>query len=81
MVPRVLPQQVRASVGWIWEFFYPAGLERLHNVAIIYFLMPWIGVIRPRTRTNRKRVRHGFVFCYFRVALPGVAGDLRIIEV
>ena len=34
-----------APVGWIWQFVYPAGLERLHNVAILYVLVPWIGVM------------------------------------
>jgi uncharacterized membrane protein len=44
-VPRVFPESVRQSVGSIWEFIYPAGLERWRAVTILYVLVPWIGVM------------------------------------
>src|SRR5262249_11075097 len=34
VLPRVLPESVRQSVGPIYEFFYPAGLQRLSGIAI-----------------------------------------------
>jgi uncharacterized membrane protein len=43
--PRLLPQHVRNSVGWIWEFIYPAGTESWSGVNILYVLVPWIGVM------------------------------------
>jgi uncharacterized membrane protein len=44
-LPRALPQTLRGPVGWIWEFLYPAGLPRLPGIAILYVLVPWIGVM------------------------------------
>jgi uncharacterized membrane protein len=32
-------------VGWIWEFVYPAGLENHSGIAVLYVLVPWIGVM------------------------------------
>jgi uncharacterized membrane protein len=45
VVPRVLPESVRNSVGWIWEFIYPAGLPEPPGIAVLYVLVPWIGVM------------------------------------
>jgi uncharacterized membrane protein len=45
VLPRVLPASIRGSVGWIWEFVYPAGFERWDAVSILYVLVPWIGVM------------------------------------
>jgi uncharacterized membrane protein len=45
LLPRALPELIRNSVGWIWEFFYPAGLQRLESISILYVLIPWIGVM------------------------------------
>lgn len=45
LVPRALPESLRNSVGWIWEFFYPAGLDSSSAIAILYVLVPWIGVM------------------------------------
>jgi uncharacterized membrane protein len=44
-IPRAFPEQVRASVGWIWEFLYPAGLKHAEGIVILYVLVPWIGVM------------------------------------
>jgi uncharacterized membrane protein len=43
--PHLLPQQVRNSVGRIWEFVYPAGAEGGTGIQILYVLVPWIGVM------------------------------------
>jgi uncharacterized membrane protein len=45
LVPRAFPESVRHSAGWIWEFIYPAGLERWRAVTILYVLVPWVGVM------------------------------------
>jgi uncharacterized membrane protein len=45
-VPRALPQSMRNSVGWIWEFIYPSGLKLpWEAVNILYVIVPWIGVM------------------------------------
>ncbi|HEY2972050.1 MAG TPA: heparan-alpha-glucosaminide N-acetyltransferase domain-containing protein [Pyrinomonadaceae bacterium] len=45
LVPRVLPESLRNSVGWIWEFVYPSGLDGPQAINILYVLVPWIGVM------------------------------------
>lgn len=42
--PLLLPPGVRNSIGWLWEFIYPAGAES-RGIAILYVLVPWIGVM------------------------------------
>lgn len=44
-LPLALPEQVRNSVGWIWEFIYPAGFKHWEHMGILYVLVPWIGVM------------------------------------
>lgn len=44
-LPRILPQSTHQSVGNIWEFVYPSGLEGVHGVTILYHIVPWIGVM------------------------------------
>jgi uncharacterized membrane protein len=44
-LPRALPQQVKGSVGWIWEFIYPTGLKHWDGLIILYVLVPWVGVM------------------------------------
>jgi uncharacterized membrane protein len=43
--PHILPQQMRSSVGALWEFVYPAGMENRSGISILYVLVPWIGVM------------------------------------
>jgi len=43
--PHLLPASVQKSIGWIWEFVYPAGLENRSGIGILYVLVPWIGVM------------------------------------
>jgi uncharacterized membrane protein len=45
LLPRALPEALRNSVGWIWEFVYPAGLDNSSGITILYVLAPWIGVM------------------------------------
>jgi uncharacterized membrane protein len=45
LLPRVFPESIRGSVGWIWEFVYPAGLDPTAFINILYVLVPWIGVM------------------------------------
>ena len=44
-MPQVLPAAVRNPVGMVWEFIYPAGLAEPPGIAILYVLVPWIGVM------------------------------------
>ena len=44
-LPRLLPESLRSSVGWLLEFVYPGGLKTPENVAVLYTLVPWIGVM------------------------------------
>jgi uncharacterized membrane protein len=44
-LPHAFPEQVRNSLGWVWEFIYPAGLHRWEGISILYVLVPWIGVM------------------------------------
>jgi uncharacterized membrane protein len=44
-LPRVLPQSMRNSIGWLWEFIYPAGLAEPKGIIVLYVLVPWIGVM------------------------------------
>jgi uncharacterized membrane protein len=45
LVPRLMPELVRNSFGWLWEFVYPAGLQPPEFINILYVLVPWIGVM------------------------------------
>ena len=44
-VPRALPGQAQNAAGWFWEFLYPAGFKPWHGIAILYVLVPWVGVM------------------------------------
>jgi len=44
-LPRLLPGTIRDSAGWILGFVYPAGLSGPENVAVLYTIVPWIGVM------------------------------------
>jgi len=45
LVPRFMPEPMRNSFGWIWEFVYPGGLQPPEFINILYVLVPWIGVM------------------------------------
>jgi len=44
-IPRVFPEAMRNSIGWVWEFIYPAGLPEPRGISVLYVLVPWIGVM------------------------------------
>jgi uncharacterized membrane protein len=44
-LPHLLPQAAQGSIGWLWEFLYPAGYRPWQAIAILYVLIPWIGVM------------------------------------
>lgn len=44
-IPAVLPQQWQGAFDWFWAFIYPTGQEGHAGIAILYVLVPWIGVM------------------------------------
>ncbi len=44
-LPHALPRTVQGSIGWLWEFVYPAGYPPSRAIAVLYVLVPWIGVM------------------------------------
>ncbi|MFI5156217.1 MAG: DUF1624 domain-containing protein [Chitinophagales bacterium] len=44
-LPRLFPESIRPAVGRIWEFFYPSGFDKMPGIAILYVLIPWIGLM------------------------------------
>jgi len=44
-VPYVFPEPARKYAGYIWSFFYPSGLDSMPSIAILYVLLPWLGVM------------------------------------
>ncbi len=45
VIPKIFPQSMAKPVGWIWNFFYPTDLPSFPGIAILYVLIPWIGVM------------------------------------
>ena len=45
LVPRVLPDSLKPSIGGFWEFIYSSGSEPWPWISILYVLVPWIGVM------------------------------------
>jgi uncharacterized membrane protein len=45
VIPKIFPASVGKPVGYIWNFFYPADLPGFPGIAILYVLIPWIGVM------------------------------------
>jgi len=43
--PRLVPESARPAFGRVWEFVYPAGLDAAGGMAVLYVLVPWIGVM------------------------------------
>jgi uncharacterized membrane protein len=44
-LPGILPSSIKNSVGMIWEFIYPSGLNGVPGISILYVIVPWIGVM------------------------------------
>ncbi len=44
-VPLALPEGWRNAFGSFWEFFYPSGFNGPNHIAILFVLIPWVGVM------------------------------------
>lgn len=44
-LPGLVPASSRETFRWFWDFFYPSGSEDHAGIAILYVLIPWIGVM------------------------------------
>ena len=45
LVPGILPEPALGGFGKFWEFIYPSGLQGVEGIAILYVIVPWIGVM------------------------------------
>ena len=44
-IPGIFPQKSQKSFNWFWAFIYPTGQEGHTSIAVLYVLVPWIGVM------------------------------------
>ncbi|MFT3910752.1 MAG: heparan-alpha-glucosaminide N-acetyltransferase domain-containing protein [Ferruginibacter sp.] len=44
-LPQMFSQPFQTSFGKFWNFIYPSGIEMPENIAILYVIVPWIGVM------------------------------------
>lgn len=44
-VPQLMPHALQPAAGWIWSFFYPSEFEKMPHIAILFVIIPWIGVM------------------------------------
>ena len=44
-LPLALPESAREPFGRYWEFIYTSGFEGPSGIAILYVLVPWVGVM------------------------------------
>lgn len=86
LVPRMLPESLKVSVGGFWEFFYSSGLESWPWIRILYVLIPWIGVMAAGYGFGTilllepgKRRRLCLQIGFSAIALFLIAGTLRIV--
>lgn len=49
--PYLLPVSARPGFALFWNFIYPTGIQIPENIAVLYVIVPWIGVMA---------VGHGF---------------------
>lgn len=45
LVPNLLPAASHQHFGWIWSFIYPSKFDPWRGIAILYVIVPWIGVM------------------------------------
>lgn len=45
LLPKAFPPSFQEPFGRFWEFIYSSGLQGPPNVAILYVIVPWIGVM------------------------------------
>jgi uncharacterized membrane protein len=68
----------QVSLGWWWEFVYPAGFESDGPVNVLYTIVPWIGVMATgyafgSVMVRESAVRRSFCLRY------GLAGTLAFV--
>ena len=44
-IPQLLSKPVNESVSYVWNFFYPSGMDGWNKISILYVIIPWIGVM------------------------------------
>ena len=44
-VPYLLPVGWRVHFSWFWEFIYSSGFDGPSGIAILYVIVPWVGVM------------------------------------
>ena len=44
-IPQIFSQPFQTSFGKSWNFIYPTGIEMPENIAVLYVIVPWIGVM------------------------------------
>jgi len=44
-VPRAVPESIRHGFGFAWEFIYTSHVPQWDRIAILYVIVPWIGVM------------------------------------
>ena len=70
LIPRAMPEATRASLAPLWNFIYPSGADGWQAIAILYVIVPWIGVMaagygfgvlmeREQSRRDRMLLRLG----------------------
>ena len=45
LIPRALPEATRAAIAPVWDYLYPTGVENATPLAVLYVIVPWIGVM------------------------------------
>ena len=43
--PKILPASLAEWIGPFWEFVYPSGFDGVAGIAILYVIVPWVGVM------------------------------------
>ena len=44
-VPAILPAAWQQPFAYIWGFFYPSGLDGMPHIAVLFVILPWLGVM------------------------------------
>jgi uncharacterized membrane protein len=86
-VPYLLPEGNQGSFAKFWEFVYPSGFESYEGVAVLYSIIPWIGVMAagygfglictlPKKRMRKACLSIGLTA----IALFIIVGSISIIQ-
>ena len=44
-IPQLLSKPLHETVSYVWNFFYPSGMDGWNKISILYVIIPWIGVM------------------------------------